>query len=73
MHQRGDDAWVFDNPEDLLVGQLSGAALFGVDVTDFLENPQVRAPVTLYLSPAQVYVFGADGALLVAPPRPGSR
>jgi type IV secretion system protein VirB4 len=40
---------VFDNPDDSLVGQLSGAALFGVDVTDFLENKQVRAPVTLYL------------------------
>jgi type IV secretion system protein VirB4 len=45
----GDDAWVFDNPEDSLVGQLSGAALYGVDVTDLLENPQIRSPVTLYL------------------------
>ncbi len=45
----GDEAWVFDNPEDSLVGQLSGAALFGVDVTDFLENAAGRAPVTLYL------------------------
>jgi glycerol transport system ATP-binding protein len=30
---------------------------------------ELGAPVTLYLHPSQVYVFGADGALLVAPPR----
>lgn len=45
----GDYAWVFDNPEDSLVGQLSGAALFGVDVTDFLDHALTRSPVTLYL------------------------
>jgi len=45
----GDYAWVFDNPADSLVGQLSEAALFGVDVTDFLENALTRSPVTLYL------------------------
>jgi glycerol transport system ATP-binding protein len=31
------------------------------------------APITLHLNPAQVYVFGADGALLVAPERKGDR
>jgi type IV secretion system protein VirB4 len=46
---RGDYAWVFDNPEDSLVGQLSEAALFGVDVTEFLDHALTRAPVTLYL------------------------
>ncbi len=46
---RGDYAWVFDNAEDSLVGQLSGATLFGVDVTDFLDNALTRSPVTLYL------------------------
>jgi type IV secretion system protein VirB4 len=45
----GDYAWVFDNPTDSLVGQLSEAALFGVDVTDFLDNALTRSPVTLYL------------------------
>ncbi|MGH8252030.1 MAG: VirB4 family type IV secretion/conjugal transfer ATPase, partial [Steroidobacteraceae bacterium] len=45
----GDYAWVFDNLEDSLVGQLSGAALCGVDVTDFLDNVLTRSPVTLYL------------------------
>lgn len=46
---RGDDAWVFDNPEDSLVGQMSAAPLFGIDVTDFLEHARARSPVTLYL------------------------
>ena len=31
------------------------------------------APLTLHLSPSQVYVFDAEGALLVAPQRPGKR
>ena len=43
-----------------VVAQLTGVHRF-----------DLGAPVTLYLNPAQVYVFGADGALLVAPPRPG--
>lgn len=46
---RGDYAWVFDNPEDSLAGQLSQATICGVDVTDFLDNPLTRSPVTLYL------------------------
>lgn len=46
---RGHYAWVFDNPVDSLVGQLSRTTLFGVDVTDFLDHALTRAPVTLYL------------------------
>ncbi|TAK56154.1 MAG: VirB4 family type IV secretion/conjugal transfer ATPase [Gammaproteobacteria bacterium] len=46
---QGHYAWVFDNAEDSLVGQLSQASLFGVDVTEFLDNALTRAPVTLYL------------------------
>ncbi|QOJ31407.1 MAG: VirB4 family type IV secretion/conjugal transfer ATPase [Gammaproteobacteria bacterium] len=46
---RGDYAWVFDNAADSLAGQLSQANLFGVDVTDFLDNALTRSPVTLYL------------------------
>jgi type IV secretion system protein VirB4 len=46
---RGPYAWVFDNPKDSLVEQLSGRALFGVDVTEFLDNALTRSPVTLYL------------------------
>ena len=46
---QGDYAWVFDNLEDSLVGELSKATLFGADVTDFLDNVLTRSPVTLYL------------------------
>jgi type IV secretion system protein VirB4 len=45
----GPYAWVFDNPADSFVRELSGAALFGIDVTEFLDNAFIRAPVTLYL------------------------
>jgi type IV secretion system protein VirB4 len=45
----GDYAWAFDNPEDTLASSLAGARLFGVDVTEFLDNEVIRAPVTLYL------------------------
>ena len=41
-----------------LVAQLTG-------VHDF----ELGAPITLHLNPAQAYVFGADGGLLVAPAR----
>lgn len=46
---RGDYAWVFDNPEDSFVGQLSSATLLGIDVTEFLDHALARPPVTLYL------------------------
>lgn len=46
---RGDYAWAFDNPTDTLESQMSNAPLFGVDVTEFLENEVTRTPVTLYL------------------------
>jgi type IV secretion system protein VirB4 len=47
--QRGDYAWVFDNPGDTVVSRLSGAALVGFDVTEFLDHSLTRAPITLYL------------------------
>lgn len=46
---QGHYAWVFDNAQDSLVDELSQATLFGVDVTDFLDNALTRSPVTLYL------------------------
>jgi type IV secretion system protein VirB4 len=46
---RGDYAWVFDNEEDLIVPRLSGHAIVGFDVTDFLDHELSRTPVTLYL------------------------
>jgi type IV secretion system protein VirB4 len=47
--RRGEYAWVFDNPRDSLVARLGEAAIFGFDVTEFLDNALTRAPVTLYL------------------------
>jgi type IV secretion system protein VirB4 len=46
---QGHYAWVFDNVEDSLVDEVSQTTLFGVDVTDFLDNALTRSPVTLYL------------------------
>jgi glycerol transport system ATP-binding protein len=43
-----------------VVAQLTGVHYFGLG-----------APVTLYLNPAQVHVFDAEGQLLVAPQRAG--
>ena len=45
----GDYAWVFDNACDSVVARLSGAALIGFDVTEFLDHALTRAPITLYL------------------------
>jgi type IV secretion system protein VirB4 len=46
---RGDYAWVFDNPHDTVVSQLSRHAMIGFDVTEFLDHALTRAPITLYL------------------------
>lgn len=45
----GEDAWVFDHPEDVFAPTLARHALIGVDVTDFLDNERVRTPITMYL------------------------
>ncbi|MFT3960909.1 VirB4 family type IV secretion/conjugal transfer ATPase [Propionivibrio sp.] len=45
--QGGALGWVLDNPEDTL--DLTSNTLYGFDDTDFLEDPEVLAPVTAYL------------------------
>ncbi|MEJ0004830.1 MAG: hypothetical protein WDM77_00130 [Steroidobacteraceae bacterium] len=45
----GELAWVFDNPEDRVAANLSDSRLVGFDVTDFLDQEAIRAPLTLYL------------------------
>ena len=40
--------WVFDMADDRL-GELSGTAVIGFDTTEFLDLPEVRTPVMLYL------------------------
>lgn len=43
----GSLAWVFDNPTDSI--DLTGTRYFGFDVTDFLEQDEIRTPVIMYL------------------------
>lgn len=45
----GERAWVFDNPRDDIVPVLHTQALVGFDVTDFLDNPAIRDPLSMYL------------------------
>jgi type IV secretion system protein VirB4 len=45
----GDYAWVFDNPSDAVVPEIENNAIVGFDVTDFLDNPAVRDPLSMYL------------------------
>jgi type IV secretion system protein VirB4 len=46
---RGDYAWVFDNARDTLASRLRGRPVIGFDVTEFLDHPLTRSPITLYL------------------------
>lgn len=43
----GNLAWVFDNQTDALT--FDNNSMFGFDVTDFLENDEIRTPVIMYL------------------------
>ncbi|HEX5460863.1 MAG TPA: VirB4 family type IV secretion/conjugal transfer ATPase [Steroidobacteraceae bacterium] len=45
----GAYAWVFDNPQDSILPRLGVQSVVGFDVTEFLDNDIVRAPVTMYL------------------------
>jgi len=45
----GDYAWVFDNARDTVVNRLQATSLVGFDVTEFLDHPMTRPPVTSYL------------------------
>ena len=45
----GDYAWAFDSPADTVVPRLAGRSMIGFDVTEFLDHPHTRAPITLYL------------------------
>jgi type IV secretion system protein VirB4 len=46
---RGDYAWVFDNAHDSIAPRLSANPVLGFDVSDFLDHPMIRTPVTRYL------------------------
>jgi type IV secretion system protein VirB4 len=45
----GEYAWVFDNPTDSVVPQLSGNTTIGFDVTHFLTHELIRGPINRYL------------------------
>ncbi len=45
----GEYAWVFDGAEARGEGWLGRGAVVGFDVTEFLEVPALRTPITLYL------------------------
>jgi Type IV secretory pathway, VirB4 components len=47
--ESGDEGWVFDNREDVVVPRMAQNALIGFDGTDFLNNEVTRPPVTLYI------------------------
>jgi type IV secretion system protein VirB4 len=50
--QDGEYAWVFDSPggeASFGEGGAGGAPIVGFDVTEFLDSPSIRTPVTLYL------------------------
>jgi type IV secretion system protein VirB4 len=46
---QGDYAWVFDNAVDSVAGHLHSRALVAFDVTQFLEHPLTRVPLTFYM------------------------
>jgi type IV secretion system protein VirB4 len=46
--QGGALGWVFDEADDRL-GELNQSSVIGFDTTDFLDLPEVRTPVMLYL------------------------
>ena len=43
----GDYGWMFDNPTDVL--DLTTHKIYGFDVTEFLDVPELRGPVMMYL------------------------
>lgn len=43
----GEYGWLFDNADDGL--DLTTHKLYGFDVTDFLDNPEARSPLMMYL------------------------
>lgn len=46
-HSNGPMAWAFDNANDTL--NMDNGNLFGFDVTEFLDNKEIRTPIILYI------------------------
>jgi type IV secretion system protein VirB4 len=45
----GEYAWVFDGTETRGDGWFAAGSVVGFDVTEFLDSPAIRTPITLYL------------------------
>jgi type IV secretion system protein VirB4 len=45
----GEYAWVFDGTETRGEGWFAAGSVVGFDVTEFLDSPAIRTPITLYL------------------------
>lgn len=56
----GEFGWLFDNPVDLL--DLTTHRIYGFDVTEFLENPEIRAPLLMYLIFRTEKMLAPEGA-----------
>lgn len=58
----GSLGWVFDNPTDEI--DLTGTRYFGFDVTEFLDNDEIRTPVVMYLFHRMEALIGAGRFIL---------
>ncbi|MGY0343567.1 VirB4 family type IV secretion/conjugal transfer ATPase [Xylella fastidiosa] len=45
----GPNAWLFDNPRDTLIDNFGSALTTGFDVTSFLKDDELRAPINMHL------------------------
>ncbi|CAG7856623.1 Type IV secretion system protein virB4 [biofilm metagenome] len=45
----GEYAWVFDNETDSVTDTISKNQTIGFDITNYIDNPVTRTPITLYL------------------------
>lgn len=48
-HPDGIHAWVFDNQIDTLIDNLGTVLTTGFDLTEFLDQPELRTPINLHL------------------------
>ncbi len=45
----GNNAWVFDNPVDTLANTLGSVLTTAFDITQFLDDPELRTPINMHL------------------------
>ncbi|MGK9419987.1 VirB4 family type IV secretion/conjugal transfer ATPase [Pseudomonas cedrina] len=63
----GENAWVFDNVNDALAETLGQNLITGFDVTAFINNDELRAPINMYLFHlVNMLVDGRRFALFIA-------